>query len=293
MKSAPLTASYERLKFISSLIRLDSLAFRMTNFDFASGKGGRRGGYAEFVGFREYTASDDARFISHIASARLGEPMMKILTKEAEEKVFFLLDHSLSMFCPSKNSLKYFIASSLIAAIFMKMQKKEGNMSGLLFGETVEKVIFKMGSAKDFLKILQKPPEKSFSSSLSAALAFAEKYSKGSILLIASDFRMKFDEAFFTYLAKTREIVVLYIKSPFDEKLSSIPFPYLHDVESGEEVYISKTFDREYREKALMRERKLQKLCLSSGAKLVSLSTENSLEEAALAFSEVFARKKS
>lgn len=277
-KNPLLIASFETLSALSKLVRFENLFFSGKGFLGSSRI--RRGGEAEFMGFREYTPSDDARFISHTASARLAYPMMRVMTKEVNERVFFVLDRSLSMFAPTKNVLKYFIASSIIASIFIKIQKHEGSACAVLFGKKIEKLLLKRLSARTFWQILREDPEDAKGSALNEALSLAAKYSSRSLLIIASDFRVNMDEKLFASLCLSHKVVVLYIKSEFDESLPFTTSPVFKDMESGEEVCISSSFSEKFREKALLREKNLHELSLSFGARFIPISTEMSLLEA-------------
>ncbi len=56
-----------------------------------------KGRWLEFHDFREYTPSDDAKYIDWLVSAREGKTVMRRYQEERELEVLFVLDTSLSM----------------------------------------------------------------------------------------------------------------------------------------------------------------------------------------------------
>ena len=95
----------------------------------------------EFVGFREYSPSDDAMLIDWKASLKANEMMVRVLEEERNVTVFFLMDVSDSMLFSSHKKLKCEFAAELCATLCFAMHEVGDRVGMAMFNDRIVKFI--------------------------------------------------------------------------------------------------------------------------------------------------------
>ena len=91
----------------------------------------------EFVGFREYSPSDDAMLIDWKASLKANKMMVRVLEEERNVTVFFLLDVSDSMLFSSHKKLKCEYAAELVATLAFAMHEVGDSIGMAMFTDKI------------------------------------------------------------------------------------------------------------------------------------------------------------
>ncbi|MCC7494421.1 MAG: DUF58 domain-containing protein [Fimbriimonadaceae bacterium] len=95
----------------------------------------------EFAQIREYVPGDDVRLIDWNATARLGEPFVKLFVEERELTVLLLVDVSASMYFGSRERLKRQLATEFCATIAFSAISNNDRVGLVLFSDQVELIV--------------------------------------------------------------------------------------------------------------------------------------------------------
>jgi uncharacterized protein (DUF58 family) len=128
----------------------------------------------EFVGFRDYTPSDDALLIDWKASLRAHKPMVRVLQEERDLSVFFIMDVSDSMLFSSHKKLKCEYAAELLGTLCYAMQQVGDNVGLCMFSDKIVTVLPPGLGSSQFYRIVK---------SLSNPSLYGGKYDIGWMLL--------------------------------------------------------------------------------------------------------------
>ena len=110
----------------------------------------------EFVGFREYSPSDDALMIDWKASLKANKMMVRVLEEERNVTVFFLLDVSDSMLFSSHKKLKCEYAAELVATLSFAMHEVGDSIGMALFNDRIVTLIPPAIGKNQFYRIAKK-----------------------------------------------------------------------------------------------------------------------------------------
>ncbi|MBR9699947.1 DUF58 domain-containing protein [Candidatus Woesearchaeota archaeon] len=202
----------------------------------------------EFVGFREYSPSDDAMLIDWKASLRAHKPMVRVLQEERNLTVFFLMDVSDSMLTGSHSKLKCEYAAEMIATLSYAIQQVGDNVGIAMFNDKVVDFIPPSPGRHQFYQIVRslKNPEHyggkfdiSYALEYLVTLGFLEK---DSIVFLISDFiGMKPGWDHTLKLAGLKyDLTAIVVRDPVDLRMPSIPGEFeLRDPLSGNQLLIN------------------------------------------------------
>lgn len=107
----------------------------------------------EFVGFREYSPSDDAMLIDWKASLKANKMMIRVLEEERNVTVFFLVDVSDSMLFSSHKKLKCEFAAELCATLAFAMHEVGDSVGMAMFNDRIVQFIPPALGKNQFYKI--------------------------------------------------------------------------------------------------------------------------------------------
>ena len=94
-----------------------------------------RGRGLEFEELRHYYEGDDVRAIDWRATARLGEPQLRVYTEERDRQVLLLVDQRLGMFFGSQLAMKSVVAAEAAALSAWRVTSLGDRIGGLVFSE--------------------------------------------------------------------------------------------------------------------------------------------------------------
>ena len=94
-----------------------------------------RGRGLEFEELRHYYEGDDVRAIDWRATARLGEPQLRVYTEERDRPVLLLVDQRLNMFFGSHHAMKSVIAAEAAALAAWRVTSLGDRIGGIVFSE--------------------------------------------------------------------------------------------------------------------------------------------------------------
>jgi uncharacterized protein (DUF58 family) len=114
------------------LLRLEWHVVRRLDGRLAGGyRTARKGTGADLAGLREYAEGDDARHIDWNATARLGEPQLRVFNEDRELTVWLVLDRSASMTVGAPGRGKHDVLAEL-ALVLARLFAGGGNRVGAL-----------------------------------------------------------------------------------------------------------------------------------------------------------------
>lgn len=95
-----------------------------------------RGRGLEFEELRRYYEGDDVRAIDWRATARLGEPQLRVYTEERDRPVMLLVDQRAGMFFGSRGAMKSVVAAEAAALAAWRVTSLGDRVGGVVFSET-------------------------------------------------------------------------------------------------------------------------------------------------------------
>lgn len=234
----------------------------------------------EFDEVREYSIGDDPRSMDWNVTARYGKPFVKMFKEERELTVFILADLSGSMNFGTVNNFKkdsvIYTASTLAAAASVNNDK-----TGLIaFPSKNELYIAPDKGEKHIYRIIHEllffEPEDGSETINDALRHFATAQKKRSIVFVISDFFEKLSEKEIEIINKRHNLVAVNISDPCEFELPPVGLIRMKDAETGE-INLIDSFDenvrREFKEKALEREKNKQTFFKRHKISVVNIST--------------------
>jgi uncharacterized protein (DUF58 family) len=94
-----------------------------------------RGRGLDFDELRHYAEGDDTRTIDWRATARLGEPFVRVYREERDRAVLLLVDQRLSMFFGSRRATKSVAAAEAAALAAFRVDSLGDRVGGIVFSE--------------------------------------------------------------------------------------------------------------------------------------------------------------
>jgi uncharacterized protein (DUF58 family) len=259
----------------------------------------------EFDEARHYQMGDDARFIDWNASARFGEPYVKMYREEREFSVFIVLDRSPSMhtslLSADPEEISFYEQGILVAALIAFSAEKAGQRVGALFFNRDITQIFPPRKGRPHIMAVlaaaldspeESPPPSAVQSNLRAALLGTGRFLKRrSMVVVVSDFFASLWEQEFEDLAVRHDLIAVGVGNPDGDFPGPGLIP-LEDPETGVSLYgLSKlrTFRRDWSRWTQGRRDHLEGLCRRAGAGCIFLPSP---EETPGALSRFFGAKK-
>jgi uncharacterized protein (DUF58 family) len=262
----------------------------------------------EFDEARHYQMGDDARFIDWNASARFGEPYVKMYREEREFSVFIILDRSPSMhtslLSAGSEGMSSYEQAVLAAALIAFSAEKAGQRVGALFFDQDITQVFPprkgrphimaiLAAALDSPGESPPPPESAVSSNLRAALLGTGRFLKRRSMVVAvSDFFASPWEQEFEDLAVRHDLIAVGVGNPPEWDFPGPGLIPLEDPETGISLYgLSKfeSFRRDWSRWSQGRRDHLEGLCRRAGAACIFLPSP---EEIPRALSRFFGARK-
>ncbi|MCL2442242.1 MAG: DUF58 domain-containing protein [Treponema sp.] len=234
MEAADLLRNIINLPMISS-----TLANEMLSGNFKSifkGQG------MEFDEARHYEPGDDIRSIDWNASARFGNPFVKMYREERELTILILLDVSPSMHRTNiaRHGLSPYEQGLITAALIAFSAEHTGQQVGaFFFDKDIEKAFLPRKGRKSLMTIVmsalqyqdnQKPRKEKRGSDIKSALTAARRYlKKRSLVVLISDFYSLNWEDEMSSLCRNHDCIAIRICSP-----QELLFPGLITLEDPE-----------------------------------------------------------
>jgi uncharacterized protein (DUF58 family) len=261
----------------------------------------------EFDEARHYQMGDDARFIDWNASARFGEPYVKMYREEREFSVFIVLDRSPSMYTSflsaDPEGMSFYEQGILAAALIAFSAEKAGQRVGALFFDRDITQIFPPRKGRPHIMAVlaaalappgESPPPlgSAVQSNLRAALLGTGRFLKRRSMVVAvSDFFASLWEQEFEDLAVRHDLIAVGVGNP-DRDFPGPGLIPLEDPETGVSLYgLSKlrAFRRDWSRWTQGRRDHLEELCRRAGAACIFLPSP---EETPGALSRFFGARK-
>jgi uncharacterized protein (DUF58 family) len=245
-----------------------------------------RGQGIEFDEARHYQAGDDARFIDWNASARFGEPYVKMYREEREFSVFIILDNSPSMhttFQPGPEGMSFYEQGVFAAALIAFSAEKGGQRVGaLFFDRNISRVFPPRKGRPHIMSILgaalepqgDRPPEGEPSNLRAALLGTGRFLKRRSLVVVVSDFFASAWEQEFEDLAVRHDLIALGLGNPPEGDFPNLGLVPLEDPETGFRLYGLSgfaSFRKDWARWSRGRREHLEGLCRRAGAACVFL----------------------
>lgn len=247
------------------------------------------GAGAELARIRPYQPGDDVRHLDAAASARTGEPQVRVHVAERSLTTWLLLDRSASMGFGTADRVKADVAEG-VAGVMATLATRRGNQLGVIaFGDAgAPKVLRPHSGRAGTLQALTQaradvaPERTANASTLADALDRVDKATRGAALLVViSDFRGD-DAAAWTprmrRLLHRHTGLAVEIRDPREMTLPDVGADLaLVDPETGKHVRVdtnSKRLRRRFAEAAEAEREQLRVTLRGTGAEHAVLTTE-------------------
>jgi uncharacterized protein (DUF58 family) len=244
------------------------------------------GAGTELAQIRTYRPGDDVRQIDWNATARTGEPQVRVHVAERSTTTWLVVDLSPSMAFGTADRLKGDVAEGAATAIG-RLATRRGNRLGVVtFGDGPRQVL-PPRQGKSALAPLgrlmreHKAVEEAVSGveTLAGALDIAGSFARSrSLIVVLSDLRGPRDwEAPLRRLAARHGVLAVEVRDPREDRLPDVGDITLHDPETGRQVRVD-THDRKLRERyeeaAATERAEVADMLRRAGAQHSVLSTE-------------------
>lgn len=253
----------------------------------------------EFAEHRAYNVGESVKHIDWRLYARTDKLFSKKYEEETNLRALIVLDNSSSMYYPQEGESK--LGSSVIcAAGLLYLLQKQQDAFGLCFfhqkienqtpiKSSPEHLFYLMELLEKELTIENKP---FFKTNIHHVLhQIAETTSKGSLVVLFSDFLQNSEEEIFSALGHLRfnrhEIIVFHVYDQSTEKSFSFqnrPYTF-EDLESGEKIKLEPDSIREAIElETDLQHRNLKEKCAKLGIDYVPINLENPIPQVLTTF---------
>lgn len=240
----------------------------------------------ELMQIRPYVSGDDVRLIDPNATARTGEPHVKVHVGEREVATWLVLDTSISMDFGTADRRKIDVAYGVTLALG-HVGTSHGNRLGLVtFGGAQPVTRPLRQGRKGLLSVLatlasldREPDEGLGATSLGEALDRVGTVARQTALIvIVSDFRGLMDWRLpLLRLAARHDVVAVEIRDRREQSLPDVGELSLVDPETGKHIRIdtsSKALRRRFEEAASTERAQLSAALTQAGVDQVTLTTE-------------------
>jgi uncharacterized protein (DUF58 family) len=249
---------------------------------------------SELAMMRPYVAGDDVRRIDWNATARTGEPHVRVDLAERVLVSWLVLDTSVSMQFGTADRRKADVAEGVGVAIGHLATRRGNRLGVVAFGGNEPYAIpprqGRVGLVGLLAALRSEPPaDGPGSSTLAAALARTGALARQrSLVVVVSDFRGPRDwRQPLLQLAGQHDVIAVEITDPREQELTNVGLLYLVDPETGRQLRVD-TRSRRLRERfavAAATERgELARTLSSAGVRHVVLSTSGDWLRALVVF---------
>ena len=252
----------------------------------------------EFDEARHYEPGDDIRSIDWNASARFGNPFVKMYREERELTILILLDVSPSMHRTqiAHMGLSPYEQALMSAAMITFSAEHTGQQVGsLFFDRDVEKVFTPRKGRKSLMALVMAALQyqnnaarrkSSYGSDIASALTGAQRLlKKRSLVVLISDFYSTNWEQEMVNICRKHDVIALRISSP-----KNLPYPgliTLEDPETGIKIEAPAgldSFKESWAEWHEQRSTHWESLCKKCGASYLELTTEDDAPSSLIKF---------
>ncbi len=237
---------------------------------------------SELAQLRQYEPGDDVRLIDWNATARTGEPHVRVEVAERALTTWLLVDTSLSMTFGTADRRKADVAEG-VARAFGHVATRRGNRLAVLrFGGAEPRTLPpRQGRAGQLGLALALRGEDECpvgATSLGDALGRAGRLARrGALVVLVSDFRGPPGwRPELVRVAARNHVVAVEVRDPREEELTDVGDLWLVDAETSQLVRVdtsSRTLRSRYAERAAGERREVADLLRKAGADHVVLST--------------------
>ncbi|MBJ7329755.1 MAG: DUF58 domain-containing protein [Solirubrobacteraceae bacterium] len=247
------------------------------------------GAGTELARIRPYQPGDDVRYLDAAASARTGEPQVRVHVAERSLTTWLLLDRSASMGFGTADRVKADVAEG-VAGVMATLATRRGNQLGVItFGDAGAPKAHRPHSGRaGTLQALSQaradvaPDETENPSTLTDALRMVSQMTRGAALVIVvSDFRGDDHD---TWVPELRRVLhrhtglAVEIRDPREQDLPDVGADLaLVDPETGRHIRVdtrSKRVRRRFAEVAAAEREQLRISLVGTGSEHAVLSTE-------------------
>jgi uncharacterized protein (DUF58 family) len=247
---------------------------------------------------REYQPYDDVRHIDWNVTARLNTPHVRQYMEDRDLSLWLLMDLSNSMLCGGQERSKWHVAVEF-AGVLARLCTRHGNRVGaMLYGNQVDTVIPAHSGKTHVLQLLRQmidrpaPKPHQRGTQLHEFLEAAQRTIKRrSCLMVVSDFISEGDwPAALTRLSMRHDVTAIRVTSPLDTALPEVGWITVNDAETGEQYTLdtdNPALLARYSRAAEEFDTRLQETLCATGVDTLELSTESSLLDELLRFTEL------
>ena len=205
----------------------------------------------EFEEVRSYQPGDDIRHIDWKATARTGEPYIKVHREERELTVMLLVDVSSSGEFGTAGKFKNEIAAEVAAVLAYTAIKNNDRVGLIIFSDRIEHFVPpKKGRSHVWMvirDILNFRPERRVTDLDKALEYLGTVIKRRCVAFLISDFLDQTITERLRTTAKRHDITAISIADPREKTLPPIGLLELEDAETGETILID-TYDEKIRE---------------------------------------------
>jgi len=248
----------------------------------------------DLADLREYQPGDDIRYIDWNVTARVATPYVRQYVEDRDLTAWFLLDLSPSVDFGTVQTLKRNLLIDFVTVMARLLTRRGNRVGAMLYGSRVERIIPAHGGRAQVLRLvndlLRQPRLDSAPlTDLRALLEVAFRaIRRRSLVFVISDFISAPGwERPLTLLSRRHEVLAIRLWDPREVELPDIGVIVMQDAETGEQLYVD-THDRKFRvrfqETARQRQANLTAAFRRAGVDVLSLSTEDELVRAIIAF---------
>lgn len=207
------------------------------------------GAGTELAQLRPYEAGDDVRHIDAAASARTGEPYVKLHVPERTLTTWLVVDVSPSMAFGTAHRLKSDVAEGVATVMARLAVRRAGRVALLTFGAGESRLLRPKASKPGVMAVRRAledgvaPDGRSDPDALGLALNHIRKVAgQPGLVVVVSDFRDQEDwERPMGALAMRHSVVAVEIRDPREAKVPAVGRLALVDPESGRRVEVDTT----------------------------------------------------
>ena len=248
----------------------------------------------DLADLREYQPGDDIRHIDWNVTARLTTPYVRQYTEDREITAWFLLDLSPSVDFGTVGSLKRDRLIDFVALLARLLTRHGNRVGAILYNGQTERVIPANGGRLHVLRMINdlinqpRLPDAPFTD-LSVMMATAFRIiRRRSLIFVVSDFISEPGwEGLLGLLHRRHEVLGVQLWDPREIELPDIGLVLMQDSETGEQLFVDthdRRFRQRFREAAQRRQSNLDASFRHAGVDVLSLSTEDDLVRAIVAF---------
>src|SRR3989338_4782738 len=270
------------------LKRLEIFTRGLVNTDFLGNyKSVFKGKGLEFLEYRNYSPSSDAKLIDWKAIIRSNQLLVKEFIEERNLDVFFLVDASESMAFASISKLKCEYAAEFASCLTYAILKTGDKVGYALFNDKIIKDAPPKGGVKQFYKfseILANPRNYGGRKNLRQAINFlSEVVKERSLVFVVSDFIGASDDLKKSLELATAklDIIGVMVRDPIDKKMPAEKGQIaLIDVESDQRLIVEpRKIRQDYARETRREEKEIEAIFIDNKCSFLNLCTNESFVE--------------